>query len=93
MKDIKKRSLHRIKIIRGQLEALQKQIEDDAYCMDVLVQSLAAQKSLASLSKLTLVDHIERHVSQMFASGDPTQVEIATQELAQLYELTNIRGS
>ena len=33
-------------------------IDDDAYCMDVLTQSLAVQRSLASLSKLILDNHI-----------------------------------
>lgn len=88
----KKRAEHRIKIIKGQLEALQKQIESDAYCIDILVQSLAAQKSLASLNQLVLQHHIETHITDMFTSGDPKQIERATDELAQLYELGAVRG-
>lgn len=92
MNDTTKRLQHRIKIIKGQLAGLEKMIEDDAYCMDIVTQSLAAQRSLASLSKLVVSRHIETHIRAMFVSGDSAQAERATAELAQLYELTNVRG-
>ncbi len=92
MKSTKERSLHRLKIIKGQLDGLEKKMVADAYCMDILTQSLAIQKSLASLNKLVLGHHIETHISAMMASGDETQREVALKELAQLYELNNIRG-
>lgn len=90
--DTKSRSLHRIKIIRGQLEALEGQIAEDSYCMDIMTQSLAAQKSLASLNKLVLKHHIETHVQTMLASDDQKLRDKALAELAQLYELNNVRG-
>ena len=91
-KDTKSRALHRAKIIKGQLEGLKKQISDDAYCMDIVTQSLAIQKSLASLSKLMVENHIEAHIQHMLSSGDEKQREKAIEELSQLYELTNVRG-
>jgi DNA-binding FrmR family transcriptional regulator len=91
-KDTKSRALHRARIIRGQLEGLEKKIEDDAYCMDIVTQSLAIQKSLASLSKLMVAHHVETHIQDMMTSNDNKQKEKAVAELAQLYELTNVRG-
>jgi DNA-binding FrmR family transcriptional regulator len=88
----KSRAIHRAKIIKGQLEGLEKQINEDAYCMDVLTQSLAIQKSLSSLSKLVVANHIETHIQDMFTSGDSEQIEAALDELSRLYELTNVRG-
>lgn len=92
MKTVKERSQHRIKIINGQLEGLQKMINDDAYCMDILTQSLAIQKSLASLSKLVLDNHIKTHIQDMMSSGDEALQTKAVDELTRLYELHNIRG-
>ena len=92
MKTVKERSVHRSKIIEGQLKGLQKMIEEDEYCMGILTQSLAIQKSLASLSKLVVENHIATHVQSMMASGDANQQEKALRELTQLYELHNIRG-
>jgi len=91
-KNTKSRAIHRAKIIKGQLEGLEKQINDGSYCMDILTQSLAIQKSLSSLSKLVVANHIETHIQQMFTSGAPEQIETAVAELSRLYELTNVRG-
>ena len=89
--DIKRRALHRTKIILGQMRGLEKQITDDAYYMDVLTQSLAIQKSLASLNKLILERHLRTHIADKMASGDEAQQSKAIEELLNLYELNNIR--
>jgi DNA-binding FrmR family transcriptional regulator len=90
--EIKKRAAHRTKIIEGQIKGLQKMIDNEAYCMDILTQSLAIQKSLASLNKLILENHLRTHVSDMMSVGDEKQNEKAVAELLSLYELNNIRG-
>jgi DNA-binding FrmR family transcriptional regulator len=90
--DIKKRALHRAKIIEGQMKGLQKMIDNEDYCMDILTQSLAIQKSLASLNKLVLENHLRTHVTHMMGSNDEAQHEKALEELLNLYELNNIRG-
>jgi CsoR family transcriptional regulator, copper-sensing transcriptional repressor len=89
--DIKRRALHRTKIILGQMRGLEKQITDDVYCMDVLTQSLAIQKSLASLNKLILERHLRTHIADKMASDDKAQQSKAIEELLNLYELNNIR--
>jgi hypothetical protein len=59
--------------------------------MDVLTQSLAIQKSLASLNKLILERHLRTHIADKMASGDKAQQSKAIEELLNLYELNNIR--
>jgi DNA-binding FrmR family transcriptional regulator len=89
---IKKRASHRSKIIEGQFKGLQKLIENEAYCMDILTQSLAIQKSLASLNKLVLENHLHTHVADMMGSNDEKIQNKAIEELLGLYELNNIRS-
>ena len=90
--DIKKRAAHRTKIIEGQIKGLQKMIDNEDYCMDILTQSLAIQKSLASLNKLILENHLRTHILHMLDSGGAKAQEKAVEELLNLYELNNIRG-
>lgn len=92
IESLKKRALHRAKIIQGQMKGLEKQIEDDAYCMDILVQSLALQKSLASLNKVVLENHLRTHVADGLASSSEKEKEKSLEELIKLYELNNNRG-
>lgn len=89
--DIKRRALHRSKILQGQLKGLEKMIENEEYCMDIITQSLAIQKSLSSLNKLILENHLRTHVIEIFASSSEDEQEAAIKELLGLYELTNVR--
>lgn len=91
-KDIKKRSLHRAKIIRGQLDGLIEMIEADDYCVDIMTQSLAIQRALRSLNKLVMENHLNTHVKSDLASGNPGLQNKAIKELSMLYELNNVRG-
>ena len=90
--DIKKRSSHRTKIIEGQIKGLQKMIENEQYCMDILTQSLAIQKSLASLNKLIVENHLTTHITEMLSSGEENEQTKAIEELLNLYELNNVRS-
>jgi DNA-binding FrmR family transcriptional regulator len=89
--DIKKRALHRTRILEGQLRGLEKMIESEDYCVDIITQSLAIQKSLGSLNKLLVENHLKTHVSEMFEEGGDQQNE-AILELLKVYELSNNRG-
>lgn len=90
--DIKRRALHRAKILEGQMRGLHKMIEGEDYCMDIITQSLAIQKSIGSLNKLLLENHVRTHVPEMLGSGSESIQNMAIEELLELYELTNIRS-
>jgi CsoR family transcriptional regulator, copper-sensing transcriptional repressor len=90
--DIKKRSLHRARILQGQMRGIERMIEGDEYCVDIITQSLAIQKSLRSLNKLLVENHLLTHVTDMFeAGGDDRDKAVA--ELLSVFELQNNRAS
>ncbi|WP_169080063.1 metal-sensitive transcriptional regulator [Microcella alkalica] len=90
--DIKKRSLHRARILQGQMRGIERMIEADEYCVDIITQSLAIQKSLRSLNKLLVENHLRTHVTDMFDAGGDER-ERAVAELLAVFELQNNRGS
>ncbi len=91
--DIKRRALHRTKILQGQLKGIEKMIDNEDYCMDIITQSLAIQKSLGSLNKLIVENHLRTHITEKFSSADGKLQAEAIKELLDLYELTRVRGS
>ena len=91
--DIKKRALHRAKILEGQMRGLHKMIESEEYCMDIITQSLAIQKSLGSLNKLLVENHVSTHVSHMMQSGNKSKTDQAVQEVLKIFEITQNRQS
>ena len=90
--DIKKRALHRSRILQGQLRGIEKMIENEEYCVDIITQSLAVQKSLRSLNKLLVENHLRTHVSEMFDKGGDER-EKAVAELLAVFELQQNRGN
>lgn len=89
--DTKKRADHRAKIIQGQIKALVSSIEDEKYCVDIITQSLAIQKSLKSLNKLVLENHLQTHVKDGMSGGSEKEKDVLIKELVSLYELYSVR--
>lgn len=89
--DMKRRALHRTRILEGQMRGLEKMIDNEDYCVDIVTQSLAIQKSLGSLNKLIVENHLRTHVTEMFEQGGE-QRELAIAELVKVFELSNNRG-
>lgn len=83
---LKKRALHRAKILRGQIEGLIKAIEQEQYCPEIMHQSLSIQQSLKSLDRLMLENHLQEHVLQQMK--DKKQERRAMKELLDLYTLS-----
>ncbi|PJE58252.1 MAG: hypothetical protein COU81_01710 [Candidatus Portnoybacteria bacterium CG10_big_fil_rev_8_21_14_0_10_36_7] len=86
-KQIKKRALHRAKIIQGQVTGLLKGITSEDYCIDLITQSLCIQKSLKSLEALILENHLKTHVKYQMA--EKSQQNRAVSELLKIYDLSN----
>jgi DNA-binding FrmR family transcriptional regulator len=61
--------LKRLRRIEGQVRGLQKMIEDDKYCIDILTQVSAATSALQSVALGLLEDHLGHCVAQATAEG------------------------
>jgi CsoR family transcriptional regulator, copper-sensing transcriptional repressor len=83
--DVKESAQKRINIIKGQLDGLQRMIESDEYCMELLNQSLAIQNSLRSLDSLLFERHLTTHVTHQFKNEEKKAVE----ELVSLFKRVN----
>ena len=79
-----KRILKRLNIIAGQVAGLKRMVEKNQYCVEVITQSLAAQKSLKSFDREMLKNHLSEHVAHQFRHGHDQK---AIKELLQIYHL------
>lgn len=68
--DDKKKIKNRINRIKGQINGLEKMIDNDTYCNDVLIQVVAAEKSLKSLANLILENHLYNCISNDLERGN-----------------------
>lgn len=59
----------RLRRIEGQMRGLQKMVEDDRYCIDVLTQISSATKALEGVALTLLEDHLKHCVAEAIAAG------------------------
>ena len=70
--------LHRIE---GQVRGIERMVEDDRYCIDILTQIAAVNTALESLAFKVLDDHVNHCVSDALSSGDPKEAAAKSKEL------------
>jgi CsoR family transcriptional regulator, copper-sensing transcriptional repressor len=79
--------LKRLRRIEGQVRGLQKMVEDDKYCIDILTQVSAVTSALQSVALGLLEDHLGHCVTQAVAEGGDTadaKVREASDAIARL---------
>ena len=62
--------LARLRRVEGQVRGLQRMVEEDRYCIDVLTQVSAVKSALESVSLLLLADHVDHCVADAIRAGD-----------------------
>ncbi len=79
--DEKKKYIHRLNRISGQIEGIKKMIEDDRYCDEILTQLLAVDKAVKSLSSIILEKHMYSCIKKEVSCGNLEIVD----EMMQLF--------
>ena len=79
--------LRRLRRIEGQIRGLQRMIEEDKYCIDILTQVSAATKALQSVALGLLEEHLSHCVAEAVAEGGDSaneKVREASEAIARL---------
>jgi len=81
---IKDRNQKRLRRIEGQVRGLQKMIEEDRYCPDILVQISSVQEALRSVGRELMRNHLKHCATQAIRSGDAGAAEATYDELIEM---------
>jgi CsoR family transcriptional regulator, copper-sensing transcriptional repressor len=68
--DIKLRNLTRLRRIEGQVRGLQKMIEEDRYCADILTQISSVQEAMRGVSRALMRNHLKHCAATAIRAGD-----------------------
>jgi len=77
-KDRLRKRLHRVE---GQVRGIERMVDDDRYCIDILTQIAAVRTALESIGFELLSDHVAHCVSDALASGDAENANEKSREL------------
>jgi DNA-binding FrmR family transcriptional regulator len=82
--EIKRAVQTRLRRIEGQVRGLQKMVDEERYCADVLMQVSSVQEALRGVSRSLLHNHLKHCAAEAIRSNDPTQSEAMYEELLDL---------
>ena len=82
--EIRDAVLKRLKRIEGQVRGLQRMVEEERYCADILMQIASVHEALRGVGKLLMRNHLEHCVTDALRSGDRLEAERAYGEVLEL---------
>ncbi len=82
--DLKKKSLRRLNLIKGQVNGLIKMVDEERYCVDIITQASAVKEALSGVEDLILENHLSTHVIEQMRNGKEKK---ATEEILKIYKL------
>ena len=80
----KSKIVRRLKLIEGQVRGLQRMIESNTYCIDVITQTSAVKQGLSNVEDLLLENHLGGCILDQVKSG---QTDKAKSEILKVYKL------
>lgn len=80
----KKKLVRRLKIAEGQIRGLQKMVEEEKYCIDIIAQTSAVKQALSNVEDILLENHLGTCALNQIRSG---HIETAKKEILKVYKL------
>ena len=77
----------RLRRVEGQVRGIQRMVDEDTYCIDVLTQISAATKALEAVALELLEQHLHHCVAEAIASGGPNSEAKITEAAAAVRRL------
>jgi len=80
--------LRRLRNAEGHLRGVQRMVEDDTYCMDIIHQIEAVQKALDKIKSLILERHLRSCVTRAFQENDADDRQQVIREIMQVFDFS-----
>lgn len=84
---LKEANQKRLRRIEGQVRGLQKMVEEDRYCADVITQIASVQEALRGVARNLMKNHMRHCAGKAIGSGKKDEKEAMYEELLALMEL------
>lgn len=81
----KEKTIRRLKILTGQVKGVQRMVEKEEYCIDILCQTGAVKQAISGIEDLILKNHLSSHVIEQIKKGKGSK---ATEEILTIYKLS-----
>jgi DNA-binding FrmR family transcriptional regulator len=80
--------IRRLRSIQGHVRGIEKMVEEDQYCIDVMRQVIATQAAMAKLNELILENHLRTCVIEAVRGDNPQAREKVLEEIGDVFEMS-----
>lgn len=80
--------INRLKSIAGHVRGVQRMLDEDAYCVDIIHQNLAVQRALEKVNSMILERHLQTCVTTAIRGDDAGERERVITEIMTVFEAT-----
>jgi CsoR family transcriptional regulator, copper-sensing transcriptional repressor len=82
-------AVHRLKNVEGHIRGIERMLDEDAYCIDVIRQIQAAQAALNKISSMILEEHLNSCLITAVRGEDPSERERVLKEISDVFDAAN----
>ena len=86
--DVKERNLKRLRRIEGQVRGLQRMVESDRYCADIMMQVSSVQEALRAVGRELMRNHLKHCATSAIRAGEPDATEMYDELIDLMYKNT-----
>ncbi|MBN1135331.1 MAG: metal-sensitive transcriptional regulator [Anaerolineae bacterium] len=84
----KREILNRLKSVEGHVRGIERMVDEDAYCIEVINQILAVQRALDKVNSMILERHLQTCVTTAIRGDDAAERERVIAEIMDVFETT-----
>jgi DNA-binding FrmR family transcriptional regulator len=82
-------AIHRLKNVEGHIRGIERMLDEEAYCIDVIRQIQAAQAALNKVTSIILEEHLNSCLTTAVRGEDPMERERVLKEIADVFDAAN----
>jgi DNA-binding FrmR family transcriptional regulator len=82
----KKQVINRLRSVEGHVRGIERMVEEDSYCIDVIKQAIAVQRALERVNGIMLENHLQTCVTTAIRSEEAQERERVIGELLEVFE-------
>lgn len=86
--EVKKDVVNRLRSIEGHVRGIERMVNDDVYCIDMMKQVKAVQNALERVNSIILANHLNTCVTTAIRSDEESERERVVEEIIQIFDAT-----
>jgi len=87
-REVRAKVAARLRSVEGHVRGVGRMVEEGAYCIDLIKQTLAIQRAIDRVNAMLLEDHLEHCAATAISAADPTERRRTIAELLEVFEMS-----